>query len=93
MFNITIFLSDILLQAPHMIKGYKIDVKKALPKEESRKMKEQGGGGGGWGDNQYNSGGRDRGGFGGRQQGGFGGKQGGGFGGQGGGFGSFGGNT
>ena len=42
-------------------------------------MKEQGGG---WGENQFNSSGRDggfggrQGGFGGRQQGGFGGKQG-----------------
>jgi len=91
-------VDKLVLTAPHKIKGFKIDVKKALPKEEARKQRGgmQGGGGGyghqnsygGYGGGQQNSYGG--GGYGGGNQGGYGGQNNYGGGGQGG-FGNFGG--
>merc|ERR1719394_794089 len=84
-------VDKLVLTAPHKINGYKIDVKKALPKEDARKARmNQGGFGGqqgGYGGGQGGYGG-GQGGYGGGSQGGFGS---GGGGGQGGGFGGFGG--
>eukprot|EP00088_Acartia_fossae_P063213 TRINITY_DN7688_c0_g1_i1.p1 TRINITY_DN7688_c0_g1~~TRINITY_DN7688_c0_g1_i1.p1 ORF type:complete len:350 (+),score=116.94 TRINITY_DN7688_c0_g1_i1:44-1051(+) len=89
-------VDKIVLTGPHSIKGYKIDVQKAMPKEESRRMKaeQSGGWGGGDGfrggygnDGGYGSGGGFGGGGGyGSGSGGFGGGSGG-FGGGSGGFG------
>lgn len=75
-------VDKLVLTAPHSIKGYKIDVKKALPKGEQGGRGGGRGGGGGRGDSF--GGGRGRGGRG--NSGGYGGNQGGG---GGGGFGSF----
>jgi len=64
-------VDKLVLTAPHKIKGFKIDVKKALPKEDARKQR--GGMQGGYGGGQQNS----YGGYGGGNQGGYGGGQGG----------------
>lgn len=77
-------VDKIILKGYHEINGKKVDVKKALSKEDMEAAKQrQGGGGGGWG----GSGGQQQGGWGG-QQGGWGQDQGygaqGGYGGQGG---------
>jgi len=83
-------VDKLVLTAPHQIKGYKIDVKKALPKGESGG---RGGGRGGYGGQQGGYGGQQGGyggggggyggqGGGGYGGGGYGGQQGGGYGGQ-----------
>lgn len=77
-------VDKLVLTVPHSIKGFKIDVKKALPKDQNRGPQ-----GGSWGGNRGGGGGDSYGGFGGGRSGGYGGNQGG-YGG-GGGFGNFGG--
>jgi len=81
-------VDKLVLTAPHQIKGFKIDVKKALPKGESGG---RGGGRGGYGGQQGGygggggyggQGGGGYGGYGGQSGGGYGGQQGGGYGGQ-----------
>jgi len=79
-------VDKLVLTVPHSIKGFKIDVKKALPKDQNRGPQ-----GGSWGGNRGGGGGGyNDGGFGGGRSGGYGGNQGG-YGGGGGGFGNFGG--
>jgi len=66
-------VDKLVLTVPHSIKGFKIDVKKALPKDQNRGPQ-----GGSWGGNRGGGGGGDYGGgFGGGRSGGYGGNQGG----------------